>query len=234
MPYLDPKVDVRQLRVPYVRFPGTKMVVPDLEAPSSGWSEFLNEIAPNPAPAIERKDRLPYYIAGTLREAELINEKLRAQRLAKGQSTVAKQRSSSHIESLGPAVLLDDDGDVFARELTLRGLGAAAAIYSSYSFGFLKHDGAPPAKGGRVVLLLNRTVVPSEYGLIWDAINHLLGGGFDELGRSPALCYGRHARRSDEAPFRRFLIDGAALDADALLELGRSLRPERVVPVTAR
>ena len=76
-------------------------------------------------------------------------------------------------------------------------------------------------------MLLNREVSPSEYGLIWDATNHLLGGGFDEHGRSSALCYGRHARRSDQAPFQRLVIDGAALDAEGLLELGKSLRPAR-------
>src|SRR5207237_10937275 len=47
-----------------------------------------------------------------------------------------------------------------------------------------------------------------------------------EHGRSSALCYGRHARRSDQAPFLRLIINGVALDADALIELGRSLRPE--------
>src|SRR5207245_1479100 len=61
---------------------------------------------------------------------------------------------------------------------------------------------------------------------IFDAINHLVGGGLDEHGRSPSLCYGRHSRRSDDAPYRRIVIDGAALDAGALLELGRSLRPQ--------
>ena len=111
----------------------------------------------------------------------------------------------------------------------LRALGAAAVIYSSYSFGFVKEGATEPSRGGRVVLFLNRAVSVLEYGPIWDAINHLLGGGFDEHGRSSALCYGRHARRSDQAPFRRLIIDGAALDADALLELGRSRRPV-VVP----
>src|SRR4029077_16102916 len=96
-----------------------------------------------------------------------------------------------------------------------------------YSFGFVKEGATEPSRGGRVVLLLNRAVSVSEYGPIWDAVNHLLGGGFDEHGRSSALCYGRHARRSDQAPFQRLVIDGAALDADALIELGKSLRPAR-------
>ena len=74
---------------------------------------------------------------------------------------------------------------------------------------------------------MNRNVTTAEYPFVWDAVNHLSGGGFDEHGRSSALCYGQHARRNDQAPYRRLIIDGAALNADALIELGRTLRPER-------
>jgi hypothetical protein len=113
-------------------------------------SSFSDALADNrPAPVIERKDQVPYYIAGTLKEAELINAKLREQRLSKGQSTVGKQRSSAHIDTLGPVLLLDDDGDVFAREPALRAIGAAAVVYSSYSFGFPKGDATEPARENR-------------------------------------------------------------------------------------
>jgi hypothetical protein len=224
--YLDPSVDLENLPIPFARFPGIKRVLPDREAVSAGWSAFVEEVAPGDPPVIERKDQVPYYIAGTLKEAELINKKLREKRLAKGQSTIGKQRSSAHIEALGPGLFLGDDGDVLSRESALRALGAAAVIYSSHSYGFPKGNTPEPARGGRVVLVLNRSVTPAEYAWIWDAVNHLLGSGFDEHGRSAALCYGRHARRSNEAPFRRTIIDGAALDADALIELGRSLRPD--------
>ena len=225
--YLDQSVDIEALPIPIARFPGLKGVVPEQETIFCGLSALLQETAPDPAPVFERKDQVPYYIAGTLKEAELKNLKLRERRLKNGQSTVGKQRSGSRIRTLGPALFMDDDGDVFTRAAGLRTLGAAAVIYSSYSFGSLKGSATEPSRGGRVVLLLNREVSPSEYGLIWDATNHLLGGGFDEHGRSSALCYGRHARRSDQAPFQRLVIDGAALDAEALLELGKSLRPAR-------
>jgi hypothetical protein len=118
--------------------------------------------------------------------------------------------------------------------VALQALGAAAGVYSSFSYGFSKAEGAEPTWGGRIVLFLNRTITTDEYGPIWDAVNHLLGGGFDEHGRSPALCYGRHARRSAEAPYRRAVLDGAALDAGALLALGRSLRPHQVAPNSAK
>ncbi len=225
--YLDQSVDIEAIPIPIARFPGLMGIVPEQETVCLGRTALLKEIAPEPAPVVERKDRVRYYIAGTLKEAELKNQTLRERRLKKGQSTVGKQRSGAHIDTLGPAFLLDDDGDVFAREVGLRALGAAAVIYSSYSFGFVKEGASEPSRGGRVVLLLNRAVSVLEYGPIWDAINHLLDGGFDEHGRSSALCYGRHARRNDQAPFQRLIIDGAALDADALLELGKSLRPAR-------
>jgi hypothetical protein len=225
--YLDQSVDLEKLPIPFVRFPGIKRVVPEREAVCLGWSEFVQEVAPDPAPVFDRKDKVSYCIAGTLKEAELKNPKLRERRLKKGQSTAGKQRSGAHIDTLGPALLMDDDGDAFIREATLRALGAAAVIYSSYSFGFQKGEASEAARGGRVVFFLNRSVTPAEYPLVWDAVNHLSGGGFDEHGRSPALCYGRHARRSDQAPYRRLVIEGAAFNADALIELGRSLRPER-------
>jgi hypothetical protein len=225
--YLDQSVDIEALLIPIVRFPGLMGVVPEHETVCIGRTALLKEIAPEPAPVVERKDRVRYYIAGTLKEAELKNQRLRERRLKKGQSTVGKQRSGAHIDTLGPALLLDDDGDVFTREVALRALGAAAVVYSSYSFGFVKEGATEPSRGGRVALLLNRAVSVLEYGPIWDAVNHLLGGEFDEHGRSSALCYGRHARRSDQAPFQRLVIDGAALDANALLEFGKSLRPAR-------
>jgi hypothetical protein len=224
-------VDLERLPIPLARFGGIKVVLPDLEATYLGWSEVIEEVAPDPAPVFQHKDRVPYYIAGTLKDAELVNKKLREERLANGQSTIGKQRSSACMDTLGPALFLDDDRDVFGREPALRALGAAALIYSSYSYGFAKGESPQPARGGRVVLPLNRPVSPSEYGPLWDAVNHLLGGGFDEHGRSPALCYGKHARRSDEAPSRRLIIEGAALDADALIALGHSLRPQQNRPV---
>ena len=232
--YLDASVDVEALPTPVVRFPGTKMVLPDKEVVCQGLSGIAAEIAPEPPPIIERKDQVPYYIAGTLKDAELKNATLRAQKLSRGQSTIGKQRSSSHIETLGPALFLDDDGDVFAREALLRATGMSAIIYSSHSYGFPKGSGTEPSLGGRVVLLLNRPVTPSEYGPIWDAVNHLLGGGFDEHGRSPAQCFGHHARRSDQAPYKRIVISGVALDADALIRFGRSLRPEPIRPASGR
>jgi hypothetical protein len=157
---------------------------------------------PDPAPIVPSKDNVPYIIAGTLKEAELVG-KTREHAEKHGQSTFGKQRSASHLDMLGPGLLLDDDGDVFVREAKLREFGVAAGIYSSYSYGFIKGDAAAPAKGGRVVLTLNRQVSPSEYDPIWNAILHLLGGGFDVSGRPPSQCYGQHARRSAEAPRRR-------------------------------
>ena len=219
--YLDRSVDLTTLSMPFARFPSLTRVLPDREIVCIGLPALIDEIAPEPAPIFPQKHRVPYYVACVLQEAELINKKLREERLKNGQSTVGRQRSSKHISKLGPALLLDDDGDVFAREPALRALGCAAVIYSSHSYGFGKW-------GGRVVLFLNRPITPNEYPLLWDGINHWLGGGFDKAGRSCSQCYGQHARRSDQAPHRRLIIEGAALNADALIELGQSLKPVQV------
>jgi hypothetical protein len=121
---------------------------------------------------------------------------------------------------------MDDDvidGDVFNREARLRELGIAAVIYSSHSYGFGK-------MGGRVCVCLNRSYRPDEHKVIWHAISHLLGGGFDKAGRSPG--YGMHARRSHDAPHNRVVLDGVALNADALVALGRQMMPARTTTVT--
>jgi hypothetical protein len=93
--YLDPTVDMGQLKIPLVRFPGKMQVLPDLEKVYFGVTAFAQEVAPDPTPIIEDKDRVPYYIAGTLRDAELINAKLRDARIAEGLNTVGKQRSGT-------------------------------------------------------------------------------------------------------------------------------------------
>jgi hypothetical protein len=100
------------------------------------------------------------------------------------------------IVSLGPMLFLKDDDDVFAHECQLRELGCWALIYSSWDYGFAKEGAANPSWGGIIVLLLNRNWPPKEHRLIWDATNHLLGGGFDKRGRSPIMRYPGHARRS--------------------------------------
>jgi hypothetical protein len=227
--YLDPTVNLETLPIPLVRFPGFKKTIPDKELVCKGWQEFIAEVAPEltgvaPNQMIWRKENVPYFIAGTLIEAEFVAKTLEQAR-REGGPTVGKQRSSKHIATLGPAIFFDDDGDVFARETRLRALKVAAIIYSSHSYGFVKEGKTEPSLGGRVVVFVNRSVTPTEYGIIWDAINHIFGGGFDEHGRSPAQCYGKHVRRSVDAHPKRVITRGAAFDADALIELGWSLHP---------
>ena len=209
-----------------MRFPGVKRVIPEWELVLNGWTEFIAEVAPEAAPLIGQKKHVPYYIAGTLKDAELSDAARRQKGLSAEQSAIGKARSGSHIASLGPVLFLDDDGDVFARESQLREFGGATLIYSSLSYGFVKEGTTEPSLGGRIALCGNRSWTPEEHGAIFDGFNHLLGGGFDEHGRSPALCYGRHARRAEEAPCKRLVIEGHAFNVDLLLELGRSLRPQ--------
>jgi hypothetical protein len=224
--YLAPAADLTAIPIPLVKFPGMKQVVPASEWICTGLQALADEISPTPAPVISRKDQVSYYIAGTLKDAELTNKRLRQERERKGQTTIGRQRSSAHINTLGPALLLDDDGDVFARLPLLRALGVAAIVYSSYSFGQIKNGKELRSAGGRVVIFVDRPVATSEYADVWDGVNDLLGGGFDVHGRSPAQCYGRHARRAIDAPYQREILDGYALSADALIERGRALRPE--------
>jgi hypothetical protein len=106
------------LALPLLRFPGSREGEPEEEKICKGWSGFIAEIAPNPAPVIQQKEQVPYHIAGTLKEAEFVH-KTREWAIRNGRSTVGKQRSNAHIESLGPVILLDDDGDAFARETRL-------------------------------------------------------------------------------------------------------------------
>ena len=65
--YLDQSVGIEALPIPIVRFPGLMGVVPEQETICIGRTALLQEIAPEPAPVVERKDRVRYYIAGTLK-----------------------------------------------------------------------------------------------------------------------------------------------------------------------
>jgi hypothetical protein len=136
-------------------------------------------------------------------------------------------RSNDHLNSLGPAFLLDDDGDVLARVAGLRALGCAACVYTSYSYGFIKHGASEPSKGGRVVVCLNRSYTRDEHKPLFYAISHLLRGGFDTAGDRPSQCFGVHARRSADAPHECLVLPGAAFHVDALVTLGRSLLPAK-------
>src|SRR3954452_17559035 len=166
--YLAPAVDVRTLPIPLVKFSAMKRVKPEREWTCVGLQALADEIAPTPAPVIARKDQVPYYIGGSLKDAELTNKRLREERQRKGQNTIGRQRSSAHIERLGPAIFLDDDGDVFAQLPLLRVLGVAAILYSSYSYGLVKAGKTSPSAGGRIILLLDRPITPAEYLLVWD------------------------------------------------------------------
>jgi predicted P-loop ATPase len=226
--YLDRSVDLETLSIPLVQFPGLYKVLPTHEITLGGWSVFLANVAPTPAPIIKEKSDVPYIIAGTLQEAEL-SKKAQEQFLRKtGQSaTVGKARSNDHLNSLGPAFLLDDDGDVLARVPGLQALGCAACVYTSYSYGFIKDGASEPSKGGRVVVCLNRSYSRDEHKPLFYAISHLLRGGFDTAGDRPSQCYGVHARRSADAPRECLVLPGAAFHVDALVTLGRSLLPAK-------
>ena len=231
--YLDRTTDTEALRISLVRFPALNKTIPDHEFVCSGWLEAVNKLAPDPAPVIKLKEHVPYFMACTLREADFVGKTLEKAEKA-GRSTFGKQRSGSHVKSLTSIILLDDDGDVSAREPRLRELGTAAAIFSSHSYGFVKDGSETPSLGGRIAIPLNRSMTPSEYGPVWDGINHLLGGGFDKSGRSASLCYGMHAHRSADAPSLRIVVDGSALNVDALIELGRTLQSRSTTTSTSK
>ena len=66
----------------------------------------------------------------------------------------------------------------------LRELGVGAVIYSSYDYGF------GGDRSGYAVLCGNRSWLPKEHKKVWNAVDYLLGGGFDE----------REQRQSDSPP----------------------------------
>ena len=68
--FIRPNVDAESLQLPLVRFPGLKRVDTRVGKPCAGWTAFCKEIAPTPHQCIAQKDRVPYFIAGTLKEAE--------------------------------------------------------------------------------------------------------------------------------------------------------------------
>ena len=221
--YLDRSVDPETLSIPLVLFPRLNRVIPQSETDYLGWSAFIDAVAPTPAPVVQNKKDVHYVITGKLQEAPLSKPAQSELHRAGKHAETGKARSNKHIASLGPPFLLDDDtvdGDVFDREAKLKALGIAALIYSSHSYGFGK-------MGGRVAVCLNRPYTPDEHKPLWYGISHLLGGGFDKTGRTLLQCYGIHARRSNDAPHKRVVLQGAALDAEAVIALGRRLMPAK-------
>jgi hypothetical protein len=219
-------VDPETLPIPLVVFPKLTRVIPQSETICAGWSAFINAITPTPAPIVQEKKDVPYVIAGTLQDAPLSKAAQSELQRAGKDAVIGKARSNKHTASLGPAFLLDDDtidGDVFDREAKLKALGIAAVIYSSHSYGFGK-------MGGRVGVCLNRPYTPDEHKPLWYGISHLLGGGFDQAGQTLSQCYGMHARRSNDAPHKRVVLPGVALNVDALVALGRRVMPTKKAP----
>jgi hypothetical protein len=227
--YLDRSVDPETQYFPLVLFPRLNRVIPQSETDYVGWSAFIDAVAPTPAPVVQEKKDVPYVIAGTLQEAPLSKAAQEELRRAGKEAVIGKARSNKCIASLGPAFLLDDDtidGDVFNREARLKALGLAAFIYSSHSYGFGK-------MGGRVGVCLNRAYAPDEHKPLWYGICHLLGGEFDAAGQTLSQCYGMHARRSHDAQHKRVVLPGTALDADALIALGRRFMPAKKAQASA-
>jgi hypothetical protein len=181
--YLDRSVDPETLSIPLVVFPGLYKVIPTRETSCAGWSAFVDAIAPTPAPVANQKSDVPYVIAGALQEAPLSEAAQKELRRLGKHAETGKARSNKHFPSLGPGFLLDDDGDVLAREAVLRTLGCAACIYTSYSYGAIKKGAADPSKGGRVALCLNRPYRPDEHKPLWYGISHLLGGASTRQGK---------------------------------------------------
>jgi hypothetical protein len=57
--YLDRSVDPESLSILLVVFPGTKRVIPQSETVCSGWSAFIDAIAPTSALIVQRKRTCP-------------------------------------------------------------------------------------------------------------------------------------------------------------------------------
>jgi hypothetical protein len=129
--YLDRSVDLEALSIPLVEFTGLYRVIPTSETAFAGWSAAINAVAPTPPPIIKNKSDVPYVIAGELKEAVLSNAARDQLREAGINAETGKARSNDCVAFQGPAFLLDDDGDVLAREAVLRALGCAACIYTS-------------------------------------------------------------------------------------------------------
>ena len=145
--YLDRNVDPETLSIPLAVFLSLYKVIPTSETTCAGWSEFIEAIAPTPAPTAKQKSDVPYVVAGPLQDAPLSEAAQKELRRLGKDAETGKARSNKHIPALGPGLLLDDDGDLLAREAVLRTLGCAACIYTSYSYGMIKKGAAEPSKG---------------------------------------------------------------------------------------
>jgi hypothetical protein len=63
--YLDRSIDLVTLSIPLLMFPKLTRVIPQSETICTGWSAFIDAVAPTPAPVVQEKKDVPYVIAGT-------------------------------------------------------------------------------------------------------------------------------------------------------------------------
>lgn len=117
--------------------------------------------------------------------------------------------------------------------------GYHAAVYSTFSHGFkpCRHDKSQLGVSARVVLPFTRTVHTNEWDALWLALNNWLGDAADGKSildgqtKDQSRLYYLPGVREENAPRFAFSVHGTpgreALDVDALIAAGRTLKPKR-------
>jgi hypothetical protein len=75
------------------------LVIPQRETVCTGWSAFVDAVAPTSALIVPEKKNVPYVIAGTLQEAPLSEAAQKELRRAGKEAVVGKARSTEHVTS---------------------------------------------------------------------------------------------------------------------------------------
>jgi hypothetical protein len=203
---------------------------PTAQHHSLSWAQLVELVAPTRGLASEAKDKIPLFIAGSMREApwvgETKNKKDQQRQSDPSVPSTGIQRSASHVAALDAAIGDVDDkpgarASVEEVATRLERLGIAFVAYSSWS-GVTKGTGS-----GRIIAPVDRSILPNEWADFFRAWQDVCGSQLDEAGRGCAQAYIRFgvptcATPEDVGKWRRE-SDGYVLSVDKMLERGRQL-----------
>ncbi len=167
---------------------------PEREYNARSWADIVSAVVGERPRIGPNKEDLPFFIPGTLKEAELRGVTLQ-RAVARGEASVGKQRSNAHIDQLYfVAADLDElkQPQVEGILQRMRDAGLAFAAYSTHSFGL---------KSGhrtRVLLPFDQPVSSSGFRSIAARVNEIVfDGAADKACERPAQLAGVWAAHPD-------------------------------------
>ncbi|MDP3818296.1 MAG: DUF5906 domain-containing protein [Methylotenera sp.] len=204
-------------------FAGFIGTTPVTELENLAWPELSCLLAPNKPKILADKKQGQYVVPCMLKTAEFVGN-TREAAFQKGQSTIGKMRSKSHV-TVARFLIMDIDGlsedNLNAGFDKLKQDGITYLAYTTHSHGSEEKLGMRV----RIVLLLNRPMNVEEYTQAWHGVDkRYFNGKAGEFDASGANMYQQqgtwcaHTDRANQAQIWR--NDDGIATTDALIDIG--------------